>query len=434
MRVSTAWIQQLNVDAMSRQQSKLTQIQQQLNTGLRLTEPADDPAAAARVLDLQGNIDQITQYQSNISIARGRLDYEETALETSGNILDRAKELAMQAMNASQTDANRLTMKFEVDQLIEQLAVAANSQNANGEFIFSGGVSNKPAFAINPNTGEYVYQGSPQLRTLAISPTRQVADGDVGFNVFENINSASSAADENGKRSIFSTLKTLSDSLAKNFTATSARITGDRFLSFGLDYTNTVTQFNLVTNSNGSVAAPIDLSGKKFATVNDLAAEINNQLTAGGFNASIQARVRGSSIEFAALDSGSSSTIEIDNVTGTFLSDAGFVNGQTYHGSDLAPANQVFLSQMSDVLKDLSLARDNILQIRSSVGVRLNVLDEQQSQNEKFILDAKSTLSDTQDLDYADAISRYQLQSTALQAAQQSFAKIKGLSLFNYLQ
>jgi flagellar hook-associated protein 3 FlgL len=41
--------------------------------------------------------------------------------------------------------------------------------------------------------------------------------------------------------------------------------------------------------------------------------------------------------------------------------------------------------------------------------------------------------SDLQDLDYAEALSRYALQNTVLQATQQSFVKVSQLSLFNYL-
>jgi flagellar hook-associated protein 3 FlgL len=45
----------------------------------------------------------------------------------------------------------------------------------------------------------------------------------------------------------------------------------------------------------------------------------------------------------------------------------------------------------------------------------------------------QKALSEIKDLDYAEAISRLSLQMTGLQAAQQSFAKVQGLSLFNYL-
>jgi flagellar hook-associated protein 3 FlgL len=472
MRISTAWAQQVNVDAMNNRQSQLSKAQQQLSTGLRVSSPADDPAAAVKILDLQGTIAKTTQFQSNISTTRGRLNLEESALTTADNILSRAKELTMQGMNDSLNSSDRMNLKFEVDQLIQEMAGVANTKNANGEFIFSGELSTVPAFGTNTTTGEYVYQGGSQQRVLQISPTRQVADGDLGFNVFQNIQSVSSAADENGKRSVFNTLKVLSDNLGATFQATPAVITGDKILRYGMDYSNPVplTSFNLVANAEKSLPplfptvpptpvalspVSIDLTGKTFAGVEDVAAEINKQLAAtpllpadlapntnlpagSNFGNAIQARSNGNKIEFVSVATGAASGITINNVSGNFLNDAGFVDGQSKTGVDVSPTlpvqtDQVFQKQLSDVLTDLDSALNSFLQARTSIGVRLNVLDDQESQNQKFVLDTQQTLSETQDLDYSEAISRFQLQTTALQAAQQTFAKVKGLSLFNYL-
>ncbi|MDO9049670.1 MAG: flagellar hook-associated protein FlgL [Methylobacter sp.] len=429
MRISTAWSQQLSFNAMSSQQAKLAKVQQQLSSGLKMSAPAEDPAAAARILDLDRSIAKTEQYQSNIAATRGRLNLEESALEAANNIMYSAKDLTIQAKNGTLSSSDRLAIKAEVDQLVKELAGVANSQNANGEYIFSGDLATVPAFAQNATTGEYAYQGGPQQRALQISPTRQVADGDLGFKVFENINSSSPAADENGKRSVFNTLKALSDGLDATLNATPGEITGDRFLRYGLDYSAATVKFDLVANP-GPVTASIDLSGKPaFAGVEDVVTEINAQLTAGGFNTDIQARSNGNRIEFASVATGAASSIQINNTSGTFLNDAGFTNGQVKAGANA----QTFQAQLGDVLADLDAALGSFLDARASVGARLNALDSQESQNEKYVIDTKSTLSETQDLDYAEAISRYQLQSTALQAAQQTFTKIKDLSLFNYL-
>ena len=448
MRISTAWAQQLSVNAMASQQIQLAKLNQQISSGLKVSTPADDPAAAVRALDLNATIAKTTQYQSNIATARGRLNIEESALSTSAIILDRAKELTVQAKNATLSNSDRLTIKTEVDQLIEQLADVANTKNANGEFIFSGDLSTVSAFAKHPTTGEYVYQGGPEQRTIQISPTRQVADGDLGFNVFENIDSISPAADLNGKRSIFNTLKALSDGLTATFNATPGEITGDKFLRYGLDYSNPLppTTFDLVANVETLPAtvpptlvaftSPIDLTGKKFTGVEAIATEINAQLTAGSLPLppTIQARSNGNRLEFVAVATGALNSIQINNSSGSFLTDAGFSNGQTKAGADLPVLPvQVFQSQLDDVLTDLDAAQSSFLQATTSIGVRQNALDNQQSQNEKFVLDTQATLSVTQDIDYAEAISKFQLQSTALQAAQQTFTKVKGLSLFNYL-
>jgi len=427
MRISTAWSQQLSFNAMSSQQTKLAKLQQQLSSGLKISAPAEDPEAAARILDLDKSITKTEQYQSNIAATRGRLNLEESALEAANNIIFKAKDLTIQAKNDTLNSSDRLAIKYEVDQLLEELAGVANTQNANGEYIFSGDLATVPAFARNATTGEYAYQGGLQQRALQISTTRQVADGDLGFNVFEHINSSSPAADENGKRSVFNTLKALSDGLGASLNATAGVITGDRFLRYGLDYSAATVQFDLV--ANGGITAPIDLSGQQFSGVEDVVTEINSQLTAGGFGGAIQARSNGNKIEFASVATGATSSIQINNTSGTFLADAGFAAGQVKAGVGA----QTFQAQLGDVLTDLDAALGSFLDARSSVGARLNALDNQESQNEKYVIDTKSMLSETQDLDYADALSRYQLQFTALQAAQQTFAKTKELSLFKYL-
>lgn len=429
MRISTAWAQQLSVNAMDRQQTQLAKVQQQISSGLKVSTPAEDPAAAVRVLDLNATIAKTNQYQSNISTIRGRLNLEESALETSDNILSRAKELTIQAMNATVNNSDKLTIKTEVDQLIEEMAGAANTKNANGEYIFSGDLATVPAFAKNPG-GDYVYQGGPQQRTLQIAPTRQVADGDLGINVFQNIDSSSPLKDENGKRSIFNTLKALSEGLGATFNATPGVITGDRFSRYGLDYSQPAqapgtTTFDLVV---GGVTKSIDLSNKKMDDVEVIVKEINSQL-GSLVNTDMKARSNGNGIEFVSVATGSASSITINNTSGTFLTDAGFTDGQSNTGANA----QTFQGQLGDVLTDLDSALNSFLQARTSVGTRLNALDNQESQNEKFVLDTKTTLSQTQDLDYADAISRFHLQSTALQAGQQAFAQVNKLSLFNYL-
>ncbi len=76
---------------------------------------------------------------------------------------------------------------------------------------------------------------------------------------------------------------------------------------------------------------------------------------------------------------------------------------------------------------------ESFLGARTAIGTRLRTLDNQESQNEKFILDLQTTLSDIETLDYAEAISRFNIQDIALQAAQQSFTRVQNLSLFNFL-
>jgi flagellar hook-associated protein 3 FlgL len=98
-----------------------------------------------------------------------------------------------------------------------------------------------------------------------------------------------------------------------------------------------------------------------------------------------------------------------------------------------AAAVAVVNNGMGQALNNIDQALGHVLEVRADVGVRLNQVETQRSINESFTLQLEDTLSDIQDLDYAEAISRLNLQLTALQAAQQTYVKVQGLSLFNYL-
>ncbi len=82
---------------------------------------------------------------------------------------------------------------------------------------------------------------------------------------------------------------------------------------------------------------------------------------------------------------------------------------------------------------DLQSALNQFDGFRAKVGARQNAIDSQRDFNEDVKLEAQKRLADVQDLDYAEAISRLNLQLAGLEASQQSFARIQNLSLFNFL-
>ena len=67
------------------------------------------------------------------------------------------------------------------------------------------------------------------------------------------------------------------------------------------------------------------------------------------------------------------------------------------------------------------------------VGADMTVIDMQNAVLDQVLLQLKTTRSDTEDLDYTEAASRLNKEQLALEAAQNSFAKISQLSLFKYL-
>ncbi len=105
---------------------------------------------------------------------------------------------------------------------------------------------------------------------------------------------------------------------------------------------------------------------------------------------------------------------------------------QRTSGSDAQ--NAQFASEMGSALQQLDSSLARISDVRAEVGARLSVLSDSEDNQADRQLDLKTQLSQIRDLDYADAITTLNIQLAGLQAAQQSYAKISGLNLFNYLR
>ncbi len=84
-------------------------------------------------------------------------------------------------------------------------------------------------------------------------------------------------------------------------------------------------------------------------------------------------------------------------------------------------------------LEDIDRAIAKLSSVRSNVGARINTIQSEKSSIDSISLSLEVNRSELADLDYADAISRFQQQLAGLQAAQQSFVQIQNLSLFNYI-
>jgi flagellar hook-associated protein 3 FlgL len=86
------------------------------------------------------------------------------------------------------------------------------------------------------------------------------------------------------------------------------------------------------------------------------------------------------------------------------------------------------------LIDDLDLILDNFNEVRATVGARMNAIDEQERMNDTTKLALETHRSELQDLDYAEAITRFNQEQVALSAAQQVFVKMQDMFLFNFLR
>jgi len=105
----------------------------------------------------------------------------------------------------------------------------------------------------------------------------------------------------------------------------------------------------------------------------------------------------------------------------------------TNSGSPTSLPLETFHESMPRIIANIDVALGRIVDFQAMIGARRNAIDSQDNANEDYLLQLETTLSETQDLEYTEAISRLEQEQLGLQASQQAFTKIQGLSLFNYL-
>ncbi|MDX5297459.1 MAG: flagellar hook-associated protein FlgL, partial [Gammaproteobacteria bacterium] len=147
MRISTQQIFGNGVSSMQKLSAQQQMTQQQIASGKRVLNPADDPAAATRILQMTDEIARIEQFKKNVDSVDNRLKQEDATLGSITDVLTRVRELAIQSGDGALSAEDRKFIAAELRQRLEQMAGLMNTRDATGEYIFAGHQGGKPAFA-----------------------------------------------------------------------------------------------------------------------------------------------------------------------------------------------------------------------------------------------------------------------------------------------
>ena len=186
MKISTTQYFSQTTQQLGDLQASLSKTQTQLSSGKKITKPSDEPDKAAVVARLQSAIARQQSYQDTLKTANTRLTTEETALRSAGDVMARIKELATQAASDTVGDQDRQSLALEIDNLREQLLSLANTQDANGNYLFAGSRANQPAFAKD-GSGRVVYQGDQSRMQVNIGDSRRLNLNRAGSDVFVRV-------------------------------------------------------------------------------------------------------------------------------------------------------------------------------------------------------------------------------------------------------
>lgn len=155
-------------ERMGRLEDRLAQLDRQISTGTRLTEPAEDPAAANRAAMLARLDSRLIAEERSLQRATSRLALSETAIETAGEALLRARELALTAANGTFSADDRQAITREVQVLRAQLLDSANARDESGRYLFAGSRNAEAPYA--PDGGDVV-----QWRGFSQAPGAEAA-------------------------------------------------------------------------------------------------------------------------------------------------------------------------------------------------------------------------------------------------------------------
>ena len=140
MKVSTSQIFERATAQMAEQQVKVADMQTQLATGKQMVRPSDNPEQGALIQRLNTALDRQDVYAGNLNAISNRLEAEETALMSSENILQRVRELAVQANNGTLSADDRIIIATEVSALRDELVSLGNSKDISGNYVFAGDI------------------------------------------------------------------------------------------------------------------------------------------------------------------------------------------------------------------------------------------------------------------------------------------------------
>jgi flagellar hook-associated protein 3 FlgL len=394
MTISTLTFQNTAVAQMDALETALSQTQTQLSTGKQLQNAADNPTAMTEVNELNAQLSASQQQVSNGNTVTSGLQLEQNALTNATTALQSARDIAVEGNNSDLSLSERQGLVAQLQQLQQTLLASANSQDAQGNYLFGGTASGSPPFAAGGSSVSYL--GNDQVNQVQIGPDQSLSVGDAGSSVFMNI-----PAGNGTFTTAVSGANTGSASIDTGSLTNPAAWVPDVYtIAF-----SSPTQYQ-VTNGSGAVVATGAYVSGDAITFNGAQVTISGTPAAGD--------------QFTVAPAGKASV---------FSTIAGLIT--TLNSGSLSSAQ--ISTQVGGSIQQIDAALNNLNNVQAGVGGRLNAITASASSAQTTQTNLTASVSQLSDVDYAAAVTKLSGQELTLQAAQESYASIAKLSLFNYL-
>ncbi|GKV69402.1 flagellar hook-associated protein 3 [Sporosarcina sp. NCCP-2716] len=185
MRVTQSMLSNNMLRNLTSSYNKMGKLQEQINTGKKVTRPSDDPIVVMRGLGYGMDVNKVDQFQKNLTQVNNWLDSSDDALDGVGSAIHRATDLVRNASNSgAMTSEDRNKIKIEIEQIREQIQDLANTK-VGDKYIFNGTLTDKPLHDKD--------SGYPDLSTdvdengVSLGNPKSASEKDIEIEVFDGV-------------------------------------------------------------------------------------------------------------------------------------------------------------------------------------------------------------------------------------------------------
>lgn len=153
MRITQSMLQNNMLRHLFKSQQEMDKYFTQIYTGKKIRRPSEDPVIAMRGIGYRTELEEVKQYQRNVSNVWSWMDHADDALDKATKVMQRLEELAIQAKNDTLSQSERHSILEEVKQLEQHLITIANT-SVNGRYIFNGTDTNHAPVVYDESEGK----------------------------------------------------------------------------------------------------------------------------------------------------------------------------------------------------------------------------------------------------------------------------------------
>lgn len=395
-RVSTAQAFDTALLQLQKRQTEMTEAQQQLTSGKRVSRASDDPTAAARAERALASITRIDADKRGVEASKGLMALTESSLGNAGDLLQRARELLVAAGNASYGDAQRKGLATELRGIRQELLSVANRSDGAGGFLFGGQGASQPPFIDAP--GGVQFRGTAGVAETAGDESLPLSmDGGAAW---------MAARTGNGQFESRVVTSTGSAWIDAGSVVDPGALTGSTYdIQFAV--AGTSVTYSILRDGVATAQANVAYVPGTAIQVDGMA------VTVKGTPANADAfQLRPSTSTLSVFD-------VLDKAV-TDLSTAGKTGPQV-------------TQDVATNLRDIDQVMTRLQSARADAGDTLNRIDGVNDRLDGLKLAGQTEKSSAEDLDMVQAISAFQNKQSGYDAALKSYSMVQRLSLFQYL-